>query len=261
MQDIRTQHYNLRLTAEDDITNTFKDYRLLMNGNNAENSDIGYSNIQLIDQALHTLDGRIDDLSYEPISITAFSASPSQKEIGSSASNVVLSWSLSKIPVSIKINNNTLTAPEGGWGTSGTWTDSGTYSADKTWTLEVTDAGGVSIAATTVSRNTILYFRKSVYYAAATIPATMDSAFLLTMSSDLAASKAKTFTVNAGVNQYIWYAIPAAFGTCNFSVGGFEGGFELVNTIQHTNASGHTESYYVYRSTNDGLGSTRVTVS
>lgn len=261
MQDIRTQHYNLRLTAEDDITNTFKDYRLLMNGNNAENSDIGLSNIQIIDQALHTLDGRIDDLSYEAIAITAFSASPSQLEIGSTATNIVLSWTLNKAPVSVKINNVTITAPNGGWGTSGTWTDSGSYSTNKTWTLEVTDAGGVSIAATTASGNATLYFRKSVYYAAAVIPGTINSAFILGMTGGLATSRAKTFTVNAGANQYIWYAAPVSFGACSFNVGGFDGGFELVDTIQHTNASGNTENYYVYRSDNAELGSTTVKVS
>ena len=76
--------------------------------------------------------------------------------------------------------------------------------------------------------------------------------------SELGDSKAKTFTVNAAAGQYIWYAIPHSFGTPTFKVGGFEGGFNLVKTFDHTNASGATVSYDVWQSTNAGLGNTTV---
>ena len=49
-----------------------------------------------------------------------------------------------------------------------------------------------------------------------------------------------------------------AFGTPTFKVGGFEGGFNLVKTFDHTNASGATVSYDVWQSTNAGLGNTTV---
>ena len=45
-----------------------------------------------------------------------------------------------------------------------------------------------------------------------------------------------------------------------FANGGFEGGFALLKTFDHVNASGATVSYDVYKSTNAGLGSTTVEV-
>ena len=78
--------------------------------------------------------------------------------------------------------------------------------------------------------------------------------------SELSNSKGKVFTVNAGVGEYIIYSYPSRLGTVIFYVGGFEGGFESPETVSVTNTSGYTEDYYVYRSTNSGLGSTEVTV-
>ena len=107
-----------------------------------------------------------------------------------------------------------------------------------------------------------IYFRNKLYYGAAAAPATINDAFLLGLANkELAASRAKTFTVTAGSGAYIWYALPTAYGTPNFNVGGFDGGFRLIETISHRNASGHTENYAVWRSDNPSLGSTKVVVS
>ena len=82
----------------------------------------------------------------------------------------------------------------------------------------------------------------------------------MSLSKGLQASKGKTFTVNAGENEHIFYAVPSRYGTCMFNVGGFDGGFSKVTTFDFVNASGFKESYDVYKSTNDNLGSTTVTV-
>ena len=58
----------------------------------------------------------------------------------------------------------------------------------------------------------------------------------------------------------IYYAFPASWGTPRFFVGGFEGGFALLKTFDHKNASGATISYAVWKSTNAGLGNTTVEV-
>lgn len=100
-----------------------------------------------------------------------------------------------------------------------------------------------------------------VYTGAAAIPATINSAFIRTLTKSLQSGKSKTFTVNAGAGEYIWYACPARYGTPSFSVGGFDGGFSKVKTFDFTNASNFTESYQVWRSDNAGLGSTTVVVS
>ncbi len=77
-------------------------------------------------------------------------------------------------------------------------------------------------------------------------------------NSELSNSKAKTFSVTAGTNQYIVYAYPSRLGTATFTVGGFEGGFNSPDTVSLTNPSGYTEDFYVYRSVNHSLGSTTV---
>ena len=81
-----------------------------------------------------------------------------------------------------------------------------------------------------------------------------------TIGNELAWNRNKDFTVNAGAGQYIYYAIPAAWGTPTFFVGGFEGGFDLLSKFNFTNASGYTTSYNVYKSGNANLGQTTVNV-
>lgn len=80
-------------------------------------------------------------------------------------------------------------------------------------------------------------------------------------NDELSNSRVKTFTVTAGAGEYIIYAYPDRLGAATFTVGGFEGGFEDPETVSVTNTSGYTEDYYVYRSTNAGLGETTVVVS
>lgn len=111
------------------------------------------------------------------------------------------------------------------------------------------------------SKTASIQWLNGVYTGAAAAPATIDSAFIRTLTKSLQSSKGKSFTVNAGAGEYIWYACPASYGTPNFNVGGFDGGFSKVETFDFTNASGYTESYQCWRSDNAGLGSTTVKVS
>ena len=98
-------------------------------------------------------------------------------------------------------------------------------------------------------------------YTGAKPSGSIDSAFVLGLSKTLQGGRAKTFTANAGVGEYIWYACPVSYGTPNFNVGGFDGGFSKMATFDFTNAPGYTEPYQVWRSDNDGLGATTVKVS
>jgi len=66
-------------------------------------------------------------------------------------------------------------------------------------------------------------------------------------------------SVTAGTGEYLLFAFPKRLGTVTFFVGGFEGGFEAPETVSVTNSNGWTEDYYVWRSTNSGLGATIVT--
>jgi len=55
--------------------------------------------------------------------------------------------------------------------------------------------------------------------------------------------------------------MPNSFGTAKFVVGGFEGGFDDLGTVNFTNGSGYEVSYRVYRSHRPNLGATTVVVS
>ncbi len=111
------------------------------------------------------------------------------------------------------------------------------------------------------SKTASIQWLNGVYTGAAAAPAAIDSAFIRTLTKSLQSGKGKTFTVNAATGAYIWYACPVRYGTPAFNVGGFDGGFSKVATLDYTNAVGYTEEYQVWRSDNTGLGSTTVKVS
>ena len=98
-----------------------------------------------------------------------------------------------------------------------------------------------------VSYTHLIRFYNGVYWGIGNAGQEVDSAFILSLSKGLQASKGKTFTVNAGENEHIFYAVPSRYGTCMFNVGGFDGGFSKVTTFDFVNASGFKESYDVYQ--------------
>lgn len=194
----------------------------------------------------------IADILYKEISITAFSASPSSAEIGSTVDTVNFVWSFNKVPVTVTLDGEEQPIGEGG---RATYTGPGLKS-NKIWTLAAMDERAAKAEA-----SASLSFLNGVYYGVKAAPGTYDSVFILGLTKELRSSKLTSINVNAGSGQYIYYCVPTRFGTCSFTVGGFSGGFSLVDTIAFTNASGHTENYYIYKSDNAGLGSTKVTIA
>lgn len=75
-------------------------------------------------------------------------------------------------------------------------------------------------------------------------------------TSTLLNSNSGSFTVNAGINDYIYIISPH---TLTFWVGGFEGGFAEQNTTTILDNNNKSITYYVYRSDNKNLGNTTVT--
>ena len=203
---------------------------------------------------LSSIEANIADILYEAIAISSFTVSPSTAEMGSTVSSATLAYSLNKVPESATLDGNSQTIEN----VSGTIGLTGlSLTANKTWTLAVTDAREA-----TATKTATLSFLNRVYYGAASAPGTINSTFLLGLTgSVLTGSKSRTITENAGSGKYIWYAVPSRFGACSFNVGGFDGGFTKVSTFSHTNASGYSENYDVYRSDNAGLGSTTVKVT
>lgn len=190
-------------------------------------------------------------------------------EMGTTVNEVTVTWSVNKTPQIL-----TITGPSTG-GTQTLSNNATSYTVpDKQLGINMNNASSFrwTIAATgeegevSSKQSPVIGFQNQVYWGAAAMPETINSAFVRGLSGKkLTGSKVTSFSVNAGTGQYIWYCLPvrSPFGTCTFKVGGFEGGFALATAepIEFQNASGYTEPYYVYRSVESNLGNTTVGVS
>ena len=187
----------------------------------------------------------IADLKYVPIDIIHITNSVGVVEMGSTVNRAVVSWTTNKAPVSLTVDGAAVDA------TANSITFDTPITANKTFTVIATDERGATDTATTS-----ITFYNGVYYGVGTANTNIG-----TLTKKLQGSKGITFTVNAGEGQNILFALPARYGTPNFNVGSFDGGFHKINPINFTNASGYTEEYDVWVSDNTGLGNTTVKVS
>lgn len=201
----------------------------------------------------------ITNFTYEEISITSFGHDAGTKEYGEVVSSVNLSWETNKTPTTLILEGEGINEDRQyevhvrGDAMSGL---SITKDTVHSWKLTATDERGV-----VAEKTTSITFCNGIYHGAAAAPANYDSAFVLGLKKELRSNKLPSFTETAGAGQYIFYCLPVRMGTCTFKVGVFEGGFELVNTLSFTNASGYSENYYIYKSVNANLGETTVNVS
>lgn len=175
---------------------------------------------------------------------------PAKVEKGATQTTATVKWATNKTPTSVTVEGESVSPDTTNKELTGLQ-----ITAEKEFTVVAADSRG-SQTATAVMR-----FCNGVYTGAAAAPADVDGTFIRTLTKTLQSYKARTFTVNAAAGQYIWYACPAGYGTPVFNVGGFDGGFGKVATLDYTNPSGYTESYQVWRSDNAGLGQTTVNVS
>ena len=192
----------------------------------------------------------IADLKYSPISITNLTNNRNIVEMGSTITSVTLNWTTNKTPTTLTLDGASIDKS-----LKTTTLSNQSIKANKTYTLKAIDERNASS-----TKTTSIIFYNGVYYGAAA-SATVDSSFIVKLTKSLQSAKAKTFDCTTGSGQYIWFCIPTRYGTPAFNVGGFDGGFSKVSTLQFKNVSGYTESYDVYRSDNANLGSKTVKVS
>lgn len=217
--------------------------------------NMGTNNEVSVLTALTTLQNQMADLLYEAIKFNSCTVTPSLALIGTTVSSVTIAWDLNKLPTTLKLDN--VAVPSNKLIQNGSMEKTGTWTATTTFTMAATDERD-----TAITSKPKLTFTKNVYYGVANLNNNPNSAFVTGLTSELRTNKKPSFTVNAGTNKYVYYAVPTSYGACTFAVGGFSGGFEAAKTVSVTypNTS-HTENYYVYRSTNNSLGSTTITVS
>lgn len=192
----------------------------------------------------------LDDLLYTAIQITSFTNNVNTVEMGSTVDTVVLNWNCNKTPEELTLDGQGIDAS-----LKTKTIESAGIKANKTYTLKAVDERDAE-----ATKTTAITFLNGVYWGVGADQSSFDSAFILGLTKGLQSNKVKTFTVNAGASQHIYYAIPTRYGTPAFKVGGFEGGFAKAATIDFTNASGYMESYDIWKSDNAGLGNTTVEV-
>lgn len=199
---------------------------------------------------------RIDDLSYVKIAFSSASLDKASNEIGSIVTAVNVNWKLNKTPKLLKIQ----------FGSEAQETLVNTVTS-KSYTGKAVKTNTNIVLSATDERNSVvtkqltIAFQPMVYWGIADNKSNYSSADILGLSNSvLASSRQRTLNVNATAGKHIIYVIPSSFGTPVFNVGGFDGGFIKVGTVSHTNASGHTQNYDVWKSVNAGLGNVSVLV-
>lgn len=206
-----------------------------------------------ISRRLTYVEEQVENMLYKAISILTFKSSVTIAEMGSTVNSVTLEWTINKEPTKLMLDNQPIDTT-----LRKTIINNANIKTNKTFTLKAVDDKSAES-----SRSVSVSFMNGCYYG--TSPVTdvdqMDSTFIHGLTKVLSGTKARTITVNAATGEYIFYVLPIRLGTPTFEVGGFTGGFNMVKTFDYTNDSGYTESYAIWKTTNDGLGNTKITIS
>ena len=200
------------------------------------------------DPNILTVKDALDKLLYFDLTISLSSNKSTTLEKGTVVSDAVFNWRYNKSIASQSFNDISLD------NTVRSYTYNDSFSTNKIFILKANDGKK------DFSKNISFNFLNGRYWGVSD-KTTYDSSFVKSLSKELSSSRSKTFTVNCGEGQHIYYCIPSNFGTPTFTVGGFSGGFNKIETIQYTNPSGYTESYDIWKSSNSNLGNTTVVVS
>ena len=212
---------------------------------NLTSANISYSTTA--DETILTVKDALDKLLYVPIAVTSMSLSKSVAERGEQVSNVIISWAINKNPTSLKLDNVAIdtslrqyTYPE-------------VITSNKMFRIDAGDGKTFSNKTASIS------FYNGRYHGVSTSTSYND-VLIKSLTKTLTDTRANTFSVSCGQNEYIYFCIPSRLGNPTFTVGGFSGGFDKVATISFNNNFGFTESYDIWKSSNNNLGNTTVVV-
>lgn len=214
-----------------------------------ESEDINYTNdnFEDITNSKQALDKLLDKVFYVEPSITSFTMTPSTEvyENGESVSSIDFSWEINKVIKSQTLTDCILTDEN---------VRSSTYNtpitSNKTFTLTINDGEK------DVSESKTISFKDKIYWGNAAIQETYDSAFILGLANnDFADDNKGSFSMNLGTDEYGFIAFPKSFGSINsYKVFGFEVTVDDCGIISFTNTNGYTCDYYLYKTTQSGLG-------
>ena len=200
------------------------------------------------DTSIKNVKDALDKILYTPLDTTLLQTNPSEAEIGSTVLSVTYTWNYNKNIVSQTFNGSVLSSDV----RTQTIVESLTSTTTKTLVANDGSKNKSFTFATT--------FKEGRYFGVGANTIVLND-ILNSFTLNLNLNKGNSFTVTANEGEYIYLLLPNSIGDVSFFVGGFEGGFFVVdNNFQFTKYVGHTIPCTLYRSDNSGLGTTTVTI-
>ena len=194
--------------------------------------------------SVSTVGEALDQLLYKELTIQS-TVTPNIAEIGETVPEVKFSWKYNK--------NITQQSFDG--------TDIG-LDIREVALQDVTSTTSKSLQAfdgeTTKKVVMSITFKLASYYGVSESTPTNSEEIISRFTRDLNFYKGSSVTITAQDNQYIYLMLPKSMGQVQFYVGGFEGGFQIVDPNFQFTKNGVTNSYILYKSDNPGLGTTTI---
>ena len=194
--------------------------------------------------SISTVGEALDQLLYKELTIKS-KVTPNIAERGEIIPEVVFSWEYNKNIISQKLDNIDI-SPD---------IRSITLSnIRQTISKSLYATDGKSTKTTTMA----IQFKLASYYGVSNKTTLTSDDIINSFTRDLNFQKGSSVTITAQDNQYIYLMLPKSMGQVQFYVGGFEGGFQIVDPNFQFTKNGVTNSYILYKSDNPGLGTTTI---
>lgn len=177
--------------------------------------------------------------------IISFIASPNICERGGTE-NVVLTWTIKGNPVLVTLD---------GIPVEGNQCTVENVQNPTEFVLSVTDANGYN-----TSKTVSVSFVNHIYWGISFNPEVNRQVVKSLAYTDFSDDVVRDITINNIPEAYVIYAYPKRLGRVDFKVGPFVGGFEEPITIGVDNHSEYMEDYYVYRSSQQLIGTLELSV-
>lgn len=211
---------------------------------------------------LAAVDPRLDALEYAiggGLQITAFTATPASIEMGGN-SNVALAWTIAGTVTGQSMADSV----SGAVALANPVTDRGknvAFNTSRTFTLTAENTGAPGGTDTKTRQVTVPALPRR-FWGVADAAALDGPGVVALAGSELAGSRAKTFTVDggSGAGKYLYFAFLADLGAAaSYKIFG-AGETPIATTVSVTTAAGLTANYIVLRSPEKVLGSATVEV-
>ena len=222
-----TQYLDTFITELRDLVNPFK--QPYTNSDNPSISTVGEA---------------LDQLLYKELTIQS-TVTPNIAEIGETVPEVKFSWKYNK-----NITQQSFDGTDIGLDIREVALQDVTSTTSKS--LQAFDGENTKKVVMSIT------FKLASYYGVSESTPTNSEEIISRFTRDLNFYKGSSVTITAQDNQYIYLMLPKSMGQVQFYVGGFEGGFQIVDPNFQFTKNGVTNSYILYKSDNPGLGTTTI---